>query len=59
MTKHRVTPRQKRETYSISEASLEIKYYIMTMSTQEFATFIAGEAKKWPPIIKAIGFKAQ
>ena len=32
---------------------------IMSMSTQEFAAFIAGEAKKWPPIIKATGFKAQ
>ena len=32
---------------------------IMSMTTQEFATFIAGEAKKWPPIIKATGFKAQ
>ena len=31
---------------------------IMSMSTQEFAAFIAGEAKKWPPIIKTIGFKA-
>ena len=31
----------------------------MTMTQREFATFIASEAKKWPPIIKAIGFKAQ
>jgi tripartite-type tricarboxylate transporter receptor subunit TctC len=31
----------------------------MTMSTPEFAAFVAGEAKKWPPIIKAIGLKAQ
>ena len=32
---------------------------IMSMSAQEFAAFIANEGKKWPPIIKAIGFKAQ
>jgi tripartite-type tricarboxylate transporter receptor subunit TctC len=31
----------------------------MIMSTKEFAAFVAGEAKKWPPIIKAIGLKAQ
>ena len=31
----------------------------MMMSTREFAAFIAGEAKKWPPIIKTIGFKTQ
>jgi hypothetical protein len=38
---------------------LENLDYSMSMSTQEFAAFIAGEAKKWPPIIKAISFKAQ
>jgi tripartite-type tricarboxylate transporter receptor subunit TctC len=32
---------------------------IMSMSAPEFAAFVAGEGKKWPPIIKAIGFKAQ
>jgi tripartite-type tricarboxylate transporter receptor subunit TctC len=31
----------------------------MIMSTKEFADFVAGEAKKWPPIIKTIGLKAQ
>ena len=31
----------------------------MTMSTAEFAVFVAGEDKKWPPIIKTIGLKAQ
>jgi tripartite-type tricarboxylate transporter receptor subunit TctC len=31
----------------------------MIMSAPEFASFVAGEAKKWPPIIKAIGLKAQ
>jgi tripartite-type tricarboxylate transporter receptor subunit TctC len=30
----------------------------MIMSAQEFAAFIGGEAKKWPPIIKTIGLKA-
>jgi tripartite-type tricarboxylate transporter receptor subunit TctC len=29
----------------------------MSMSTKEFASFVAGEAKKWPPIIKTIGLK--
>ena len=32
---------------------------IMTMTQREFATFVDGEARKWPPIIKATGFKAQ
>jgi tripartite-type tricarboxylate transporter receptor subunit TctC len=32
---------------------------IMTMTQREFASFIDGEARKWPPIIKATGFKAQ
>jgi tripartite-type tricarboxylate transporter receptor subunit TctC len=32
---------------------------IMSMTQPEFANFIDGEAKKWPPIIKATGFKAQ
>jgi tripartite-type tricarboxylate transporter receptor subunit TctC len=31
----------------------------MMMSTREFAAFVAGEGKKWPPIIKTIGFKTQ
>ena len=31
----------------------------MIMSTQQFAAFIANEGRKWPPIIKATGFKAQ
>jgi tripartite-type tricarboxylate transporter receptor subunit TctC len=30
---------------------------IMSMSAPEFAAFITNEGKKWPPIIKAIGFK--
>jgi tripartite-type tricarboxylate transporter receptor subunit TctC len=30
---------------------------IMSMSAGEFATFITNEGKKWPPIIKTIGFK--
>ena len=30
---------------------------IMSMSAPEFATFVANEGRKWPPIIKAIGFK--
>jgi hypothetical protein len=29
------------------------------MTQHEFATFVYGEARKWPPIIKATGFKAQ
>jgi hypothetical protein len=32
---------------------------VMSMTQREFATFIDGEAKKWPPIIKATGFKPQ
>ncbi len=32
---------------------------IMAMSTAQFAGFIANEAVKWPPIIKATGFKVQ
>lgn len=32
---------------------------IMSMTQHEFATFVANEGKKWPPIIKATGFKAQ
>ena len=29
------------------------------MTVQAFARFVANEGKKWPPIISAIGFKAQ
>jgi tripartite-type tricarboxylate transporter receptor subunit TctC len=32
---------------------------VMSMTPREFATFIDGETKKWPPIIRATGFKAQ
>jgi tripartite-type tricarboxylate transporter receptor subunit TctC len=32
---------------------------VMSMTQREFANFIDGEAKKWPPIIKATGFRAQ
>jgi hypothetical protein len=28
-------------------------------SQREFATFIDGKARRWPPIIQAIGLKAQ
>jgi tripartite-type tricarboxylate transporter receptor subunit TctC len=32
---------------------------IMSMTQHEFAAFVSNEGKKWPPIIKTIGFKAQ
>jgi tripartite-type tricarboxylate transporter receptor subunit TctC len=31
----------------------------MIMSAKEFEIFIANDGKKWPPIIKTIGLKAQ
>jgi tripartite-type tricarboxylate transporter receptor subunit TctC len=40
-----------KETYTRLGADIDI------MSTSEFATFVASEARKWPPIIKATGVK--
>jgi tripartite-type tricarboxylate transporter receptor subunit TctC len=32
---------------------------VMSMTQHEFAAFVSNEGKKWPPIIKTIGFKPQ
>lgn len=31
----------------------------MPMSPQDFATFLAGQAQKWPPVIKAANIQPQ
>ena len=47
------------KTPEMKAAYDRLGFDIEMMSAREFATFVAGEAKKWPPLIKTLGLKPE
>lgn len=43
----------------VQSSLVKLGFEAKVTSTQEFATFLAAEARKWPPIIKASGMKPE
>ena len=47
------------KSHDLQESFAKMSFETKVMSSQEFASFFAAEAVKWPPIVKAAGIKPE
>ena len=47
------------KTPDLQQSFAKMSFETKVMSSQEFASFFAAEAAKWPPIVKAAGIKPE